>query len=236
VADPDWLEELASAMESGRGTGTDDDSELLDWGEGLVADLRSEPNVTAAPVVVPSPEPVAEPAPVTLPSPDTSAIEARLARIESLMDADLDKLGPAVLVESIGSLDAEIDALGARLAQLDAPAVAPAAPPAPDADAALELVAALQELQQVVGRIDERQVAQSRFLTDALEARLEAIAAQVEVLSGRQDPSRAIGVLARRMSALEAALLAAVEANGHTDQHMSDLIERLDRLTAGLLG
>lgn len=43
------------------------------------------------------------------------SVEERLARIESLLEADLDVLGPAVLAESIDALKERLDALAKRL-------------------------------------------------------------------------------------------------------------------------
>jgi hypothetical protein len=119
------------------------------------------------------------------PTSDAASIEARLARVESLIDADLEKLGPAVLAESIAALDAQIEALRERVAGIAAAG----------------------------------QVARSTAPAD-----------------GKDDQARAITALGRRIAGLEQALSATVDANARTDQQLAELIERLDRLTAGLLG
>ena len=45
----------------------------------------------------------------------STSLEARLARVEFLLEADLDVLGPAVLAESIDALKERVDALAKRL-------------------------------------------------------------------------------------------------------------------------
>jgi hypothetical protein len=101
-----------------------------------------------------------------------SAAEARLARIESLLTADLAQLGPAVLVDSVGELEdrlaelrAAVGAVTERLEALpvpDAEALAAlTAAPAVDAD---ELAGSLGDLRSLVDRLTDRVAAQARFL------------------------------------------------------------------------
>lgn len=102
-----------------------------------------------------------------------AAAEARLERVEALLTADLAQLGPAVLADSIGELEA-------RLVQLHAGVTAAAekveALPVPDPDALAvspgggdpaltdALAESVAELQSMVGRLTDRVAAQARFL------------------------------------------------------------------------
>jgi hypothetical protein len=79
-------------------------------------------------------------------------IEHRLARIEALLSADLDRLGEAVLSASASRLDARLQALADRI---DAMAAASATGEPVNGAAALQLEQLTRRLEEVVERLDQ---------------------------------------------------------------------------------
>jgi hypothetical protein len=101
-----------------------------------------------------------------------TATEARLERIEALLTADLAQLGPAVLADSVGDIEARLAelhaAVGAVTERIEAlpvpdPEALAALAGGPDAEGA-DLAGSLGELRALVDRLTDRVAAQARFL------------------------------------------------------------------------
>jgi hypothetical protein len=84
-----------------------------------------------------------------------SSVDVRLARIEALLEADLDRLGPAVVADSVAALEQRLDALARRVDQVTY---------------ALDDATATSDSTAALARIEAR--------LDALSARFEEIATE----------------------------------------------------------
>ena len=151
MADRDWLSELSEAIGDDApplppaAPGEADEMLLsgsgrpLDgWADQLASAIGEELEAAPAEPAEPAPEPTPAPTPAPaadrfakpsfttwagapVASVDPEVLAARLARVESLLSADLNRLGPAVLSESIAAIEARVEAALARLAGLDGP-------------------------------------------------------------------------------------------------------------------
>lgn len=265
MAERDWLGELAEAIGDDpapprpevpdfagfelAGPGRDLDG----WAEELAEAVGTIP-ADLDPSVGPAPPSPAPPTPSPEPTPDATpdaavaaALVDRLTRVEAILGADLDKLGPAVLAGSIAALDAELGRLRLRLAEVEAPVPPPLVPPPvpvievvapPLAD---EVVEGLGALHDQLARIDERLLAQSRYLVARSEPAppdpgIAALVARVEEAlepePPRVDPQLAAvaALLTRLGERVDALAVAQAATADRQEQLLGHLARRLDTL------
>lgn len=163
---------------------------------------------------------------------DLATLHARLARIEALVGADLDKLGPAVLADSVRGIDLALRDLEARLAAVD---VTRASGGGDDEGSAPVPAEGLAELHRVVSRLDRRVLAQSRYLAavsrrgqgDAddveLAARIDALAAKVDALTALAEEPVPPDPAVERLSAVVEAMATQVH---HLARQVRGLVPR----------